>query len=246
MMLLFAVLVVALVFPAMAQAQVCDMQAALAQQCIPGISNCNVSGTDPRVTVPTVQPTDRPSAANPLNIGDTILYIVQVGNTSITGVPGGATPTGTIRRLNQSLDCRADKNILQLCELVPPVGGDQGAVVSYGGDSTILTDCVDANLIPVGWVSDNPGGGTADNVITFTPVDGALNPTEIEVPGETNENFCFLAYELTLVSPQPTSGDQSDATVFGVENEAGFVSTCKHRRSSHNGCILQQWLDFFR
>src|SRR5439155_1329547 len=72
---------------------------------------------------------------------------------------------------------------------------DQGAVVSYGGDSTVTTDCPG-----VTWSTNVPGGGSATNEIVFTP------SSLIVIPGGAS-NFCHPAFDPIVANPtDPTIG----------------------------------------
>src|SRR5436189_3815174 len=97
---------------------------------------------------------------------DTVRLQLTLGAGTITGSPTPRGPQLTLHRLRFDLDCST--------------GGlpcaDQGAVVSYGGDSTITTDCL-AGGATVSWSTNVPGGGSATNEIVFTP------STAIMIPG---------------------------------------------------------------
>src|SRR5438874_11106303 len=132
---------------------------------------------------------------------DTVRLQLTLGAGTITGSPTPPGPQLTLHRLKFDLDCST--------------GGlpcaDQGNVVSYGGDSTVTTDCPG-----VTWTTNVPGGGGATNEIVFTP------STPITIAGGVT-NFCHLEFDLIVVNPEPTSGAQSDATPLVIEEVVGFV-----------------------
>ncbi|TMB10680.1 MAG: hypothetical protein E6J71_26440, partial [Deltaproteobacteria bacterium] len=132
---------------------------------------------------------------------DKVRLQLTLGAGTITGAPTPPGPRLTLHRLRYDLDCST--------------GGlpctDQGAVVSYGGDSAITTDCPG-----VTWSTNVPGGGSATNEIVFTP------SSLIVIPGGVS-NFCHLEFDLIVANPEPTSGPQSDATPLVIEEVFGFV-----------------------
>src|SRR5438874_603630 len=132
---------------------------------------------------------------------DTVRLQLTLGAGTITGAPTPPGPQLTLHRLRFDLDCSTGALPCQ----------DQGAVVSYGGDSTVTTDCPG-----VTWSTNVPGGGSATNEIVFTP------STPIMIAGGVN-NFCHLEFDLVVVNPEPTSGPQSDATPLVIEELVGFV-----------------------
>src|SRR5262249_56970935 len=95
-----------------------------------------------------------PSAPPVQNVGD----VVQVKITF-----GAGTILGGLKLLFSGFKFDLDCNPLD--PLVPHCT-DDGAVVSYQGDSTITTDCLGGSI---SWTSNNPGGGTNPNVLEFTP-----------------------------------------------------------------------------
>src|SRR5438093_1779554 len=132
---------------------------------------------------------------------DTVRLQLTLGAGTITGAPVPPGPQLTLHRLRFDLDCSTGA--------LPC--GDQGDVVSYGGDSTVTTDCPG-----VSWTTNVPGGGSATNEIVFTP------STPITIAGGVT-NFCHLEFDLIVVNPEPTSGAQSDATPLVIEEVVGFV-----------------------
>src|SRR5438094_43064 len=132
---------------------------------------------------------------------DTVRLQLTLGAGTITGSPTPPGPQLTLHRLKFDLDCSTGG--------LPC--GDQGNVVSYGGDSTVTTDCPG-----VTWTTNVPGGGSATNEVVFTP------STPIVIAGGVN-NFCHLEFDLIVVNPEPTSGPQSDNTPLVIEEVAGFV-----------------------
>src|ERR1043166_7178437 len=132
---------------------------------------------------------------------DTVRLQLTLGAGTITGAPTPPGPQLTLHRLRFDLDCSTGA--------LPC--GDQGAVVSYGGDSTVTTDCPG-----VTWSTNVPGGGSATNEVVFTP------STPIVIAGGVT-NFCHLAFDLVVVNPEPTSGPQSDNTPLVIEEVDGFV-----------------------
>ena len=121
---------------------------------------------------------------------DKVRMQLTLGAGTITGAPTPPGPQLTLHRLRFDLDCSTGG--------LPC--GDQGNVVSYGGDSTVTTDCPG-----VTWSTNVPGGGSATNEIVFTP------SSLIVIPGGVS-NFCHLEFDLIVDNPEPTSGPQSDAT----------------------------------
>ena len=79
---------------------------------------------------------------------DTVRLQLTLGAGTITGAPTPPGPQLTLHRLRFDLDCSTGG--------LPC--GDQGAVVSYGGDSTVTTDCPG-----VTWSTNVPLGGSATN-----------------------------------------------------------------------------------
>jgi len=147
--------------------------------------------------------------------GDTMRDKVRLQLTLGAGpVTGCFTPSGclTVHRLRFDLDCK-------LLEPPPGCGNctpgvalpctDQGPVVSYGGDSTLTTDC------GVSWSTNVPGGGSGTNEVVFTP------SPPFTIPVQTPD-FCHLAFDLIVGNPEPTSG-QSDATPLVIEEAVGFI-----------------------
>ena len=132
---------------------------------------------------------------------DKVRLQLTLGAGTITGAPVPPGPQLTLHRLRFDLDCSTGA--------LPC--GDQGAVVSYGGDSTVTTDCPG-----VSWSTNVPGGGSATNEIVFTP------SSLIVIPGGVS-NFCHLEFDLIVANPEPTSGPQSDATPLIIEEVFGFV-----------------------
>src|SRR5204862_387047 len=132
---------------------------------------------------------------------DTVRLQLTLGAGTIVGAPTPPGPQLTLHRLRFDLDCSTGG--------LPC--GDQGNVVSYGGDSTVTTDCPG-----VTWTTNVPGGGSATNEIVFTP------SSPIVIAGGVN-NFCHLAFDLIVVNPEPTSGPQSDGTPLVIEEVVGFV-----------------------
>src|ERR1051325_702116 len=132
---------------------------------------------------------------------DKVRLQLTLGSGTITGAPTPPGPQLTLHRLRFDLDCSTGG--------LPC--GDQGDVVSYGGDSTVTTDCPG-----VTWSTNVPGGGSATNEVVFTP------STPIVIAGGVT-NFCHLAFDLVVVNPEPTSGPQSDNTPLVIEEVDGFV-----------------------
>src|SRR5438093_12287343 len=136
---------------------------------------------------------------------DKVRLQLTLGAGTITGAPTPPGPRLTLHRLRYDLDCST--------------GGlpctDQGAVVSYGGDSAITTDCPG-----VTWSTNVPGGGSATNEIVFTP------SSPIVIAGGVS-NFCHLEFDLIVANPEPTSGPQSDATPLILEDGFGFVHAAR-------------------
>src|SRR5213080_4661807 len=132
---------------------------------------------------------------------DKVRLQLTLGAGTITGAPVPPGPQLTLHRLRFDLDCSTGA--------LPC--GDQGDVVSYGGDSTVTTDCPG-----VSWTTNVPGGGSTTNEIVFTP------SSAIVIPGGVN-NFCHVEFDLIVVNPEPTSGPQSDGTPLVIEELVGFV-----------------------
>src|SRR2546426_8752928 len=132
---------------------------------------------------------------------DTVRLQLTLGAGTITGSPTPPGPQLTLHRLKFDLDCSTGG--------LPC--GDQGNVVSYGGDSTVTTDCPG-----VTWTTNVPAGGSGTNEVVFTP------STPIVIAGGVN-NFCHLEFDLIVVNPEPTSGPQSDNTPLVIEEVVGFV-----------------------
>src|SRR5436190_12679398 len=132
---------------------------------------------------------------------DTVRLQLTLGAGTITGSPTPPGPQLTLHRLRFDLDCSTGG--------LPC--GDQGNVVSYGGDSTVTTDCPG-----VTWSTNVPGGGSGTNEVVFTP------STPITIAGGVT-NFCHLAFDLVVVNPEPTSGPQSDNTPLVIEEVDGFL-----------------------
>jgi len=109
------------------------------------------------------------------------------------GISGGTTLT--LSNIFFDLDCKAG---MAGCV-------DEGAVVSYKGDSTITTTCSSS------FSSNNPSGGAATNEIVFT-----ANPS-VDIPASTFP-FCELQFDIQIVSLS------TDSTPNTIEERAGFAT----------------------
>jgi hypothetical protein len=123
-----------------------------------------------------------PGAPAVSHVGDVIDVQVRFGAGSVLG--------GTELQLTSfafDLDCNP------LDPLTPPCT-DDGAVVSYMGDTHIMTDCMN-----VTWKSDNPVGGTSPNVVVFT----ATPTLDIPANSPVKPGFCSITFEVQLVALSP-------------------------------------------
>ena len=125
-----------------------------------------------------------PTAPPVQHVGD----VVQVKITF-----GAGTILGGLKLLFSGFKFDLDCNPLD--PLVPHCT-DDGAVVSYQGDSTITTDCLGGSI---SWTSNNPGGGTNPNVLEFTPsVTFGVPAGQLALPG-----FCSMTFDVKVVGLSP-------------------------------------------
>ena len=110
------------------------------------------------------------------------------------GISGGTTLT--LSNVFFDLDCKAG---MAGCV-------DEGAVVSYKGDSTITTTCAN-----VSFSSNNPMGGAGTNEIVFT-----ANPS-IDIPANTFP-YCEIQFDIQILSLS------TDSTPNSIEERAGFAT----------------------
>ena len=101
----------------------------------------------------------------------------------------------TINQLFFDLDCAAASL---------PGCSDQGAIIGYEGDSSILNDC------GVTVASNNPAGGAQPNHIVFT-----LTPPLVIPAGMPDA--CHVWFEVIRLT-----GSDPDGTPYGVEERAGY------------------------
>jgi len=124
-----------------------------------------------------------PSAPPVQNVGD----VVQVKITF-----GAGTILGGFQLIFSGFKFDLDCN--PLAPLTPPCT-DDGAVVSYQGDSTITTDCP---LVST-WTSNNPAGGVNPNVLEFKPsVTFGVDAAKLALPG-----FCSMTFDVKIVALSP-------------------------------------------
>ena len=157
----------------------------------------------------------------PFRPGDTVDILLQVGAGNIDEgdfifIPEAVT----------TLDCEGGNN--------PCAPGqdcvDQGAEVSYAGDGSLFTDCIDSNGAPLGIVSNNPGGGAAPNEVTFTFVDTNGVPTDAMVP---ESDVCNIVYSVQI---QSYSGGGSDPTTLDIEFVSFFSTAVCDNGQTGSAC----------
>jgi len=127
----------------------------------------------------------------------------------------GTIQGGTVLNLHQvnfDLDCLTGTN-----------GGttsctDDGAVIQYGGDGTITTDCL-VNGNPVQWVSGH-GTTTSPNEVQLVPEQSG-SPVTLSIPAGTT-SFCNISFGIQVV------GRTSNADGFIQQNAFYAVSMCNN------------------
>ena len=149
---------------------------------------------------PTIQ-TPPTSPGNTYDIGDTIRINLRFGPESING--------GTEIAISSIFFC-LDGGSLGAC-------ADEGAVISYDGDATTLTDCVDGSGGAITVVSNSPGGGTLPNEIEFTFEDTNGDPTTIVIP---TSGECNISFDVTILN------FGTDGSPFSVQERALFEGNC--------------------
>src|SRR5579862_5642942 len=127
----------------------------------------------------------------------------------------GTIQGGTVLNLHQvnfDLDCLTGTN-----------GGtsscsDDGAVIAYGGDGSITTDCL-VNGNPVQWVSGH-GTTTSPNEVQLVPEQSG-SPVTLSIPAGTT-SFCNISFGIQVV------GRTSNADGFIQQNAFYAVSMCNN------------------
>lgn len=121
----------------------------------------------------------------------------------------------TIYRVRHQLDCVGSS--AYPCQ-------DAGAVVSYGGDATITSDC------PTTWSTNVPAGGSAVNAIVFT-----ANPP-LQLPANSGE-FCSLWWNDAQVGGPPGLWYLHSANFGAVQQDA----VCGNGKASGANDANQIW-----
>ena len=150
---------------------------------------------DPTIVSPPTSP------GNTYDIGDTVTINLRFGPESING--------GSEIAISSILFC-LDGGSLGAC-------ADEGAVISYDGDATTSTDCVDGSGGAITVVSNNPGGGTLPNEIEFTFEDTNGDPTTIVIP---TSGECNISFDVTILN------FGTDGSPFSVQQRAIFDGDC--------------------
>ena len=125
----------------------------------------------------------------------------------------GTIQNGTVLNLHQvnfDLDCLTGTN-----------GGttactDDGAVIAYGGDGTVTTDCL-VNGNPVQWVSGHTATASPNEVQLVPEQSGS--PVTLAIPAGTTA-FCNVSFGIQVV------GRTSNADGFIQQNAFYAVSAC--------------------
>jgi hypothetical protein len=126
--------------------------------------------------------------------GDTVTVKLTFGAGEIVGGPI-TPPLIFFPTFHFFLDCTPGSPSM----ITPSTCIDDGPVVSYNGDATIITTCHvggnSANPL-VTWASNNPAGGPSPNTLTFTPT-----PAVTSVAGATAPaGQCSLVFKVTVLS----------------------------------------------
>ena len=103
---------------------------------------------------------------------------------------GAGTILGGLKLLFSGFKFDLDCNPL---DPLTPSCTDDGPVVSYIGDASIMTNC------PVSWTTNKPAGGVNPNVLVFTPsltLDVLAN--QLALPG-----FCSMTFQVQVVGLSP-------------------------------------------
>jgi hypothetical protein len=124
--------------------------------------------------------------------GDTVTVDLTLGSGDIAG----GTQV-TIDRVRFEQDCDVSGPLGLGCT-------DDGAIISYAGDSTITTTCAG-----ISWTSNLAGGGTLPNQLVFDASPNLVIP-------ENTPSFCTISFDVVVQSLS------TDATPTQIEEVAGF------------------------
>jgi parallel beta-helix repeat protein len=137
--------------------------------------------------------------------GDTVRVAITLGSGS---VQGGSQVV--VNRVRFDLDCDADSPLGLNCV-------DDGAVVTFAGDTTITSDCVDDQ----GALAFSSSQGISPNQILLTP------SRPVVIPANTL-GFCSLEFDVVVAARS------NDSTDDRIEQVAGFSAGQRDARCDNN------------
>ena len=162
---------------------------------------------------------DYPTAANFTVPGETVRVQLTVGSGSIIG--------GTqvqMNRIRFDLDCNSGNPLALGCT-------DEGAIVEYGGDAFIQTNCTGLSG-PVSF-STGHGESTAPNQVVFTPSEPVFIPA-------STPNFCTIEFDVTVLarSGDPTPDDIEQVAGFDVDQGDAACDNGLQSSGSQSGSLV--------